>query len=236
MLPRTARIPIERVIDVEGQQPVESSRIARPFDETTRMVCAACNNGWMARLENQTKSLFDAMEGTEPLTLEERAQQTLSAWALKTAIVFDHAQGIPWQPTEMADERQHIAETSAPSENVLVWLASCFDAPPAQARLWGTRAALTTTSAKTLEASVLGATFSLGQVCLQVLYSTIPSMLEAFALQQRPAITLIWPYRDPFDWSTRNSFANEDLREFAAAIPTTLRSALSTAAPTTVGG
>jgi hypothetical protein len=226
MLPADSRLPIERIIDVEGQQLVESSRLTRPFSETTRMVCGPCNNGWMARLENETKSLFDMMEGTGPFVLEKRMQQTLAAWALKTAIVLDHAQGRPWQPTAMADEREHVARTGVPSEHVLVWLASCFDAPPAQARLWGTRAAITMTDGEHGDGHVFGATLSLGHICLQVLYSTIPGMADAHAIEERPAITLIWPFRDAFDWRSRNEFDNSGVQEFAAVMPKVLRSVL----------
>ena len=227
MVPKATRVPIERIIDVDGHERVASSRVARPFDETTRMVCANCNGGWMARLESETKTVFTAMIGNERLALEQPEQQTLAAWALKTAIVIDHAQGHPWQPTDMPDERQYLAATGAPSARVRVWLASCFDGPPAHARLWGTSLSLKSSSADSVSAPVFGATLSLGLMCFQVFYSRAPELPEVFALEERPALTLIWPYRSGFDWSSRNDFANHDFHELAAALPEILRSALA---------
>ena len=227
MVHKATRVPIDRIIDVDGHERVESSRVGRPFDETTRMVCANCNGGWMARLESATKTLFTAMTGTNPLVLEQPAQQTLAAWALKTAIVLDHAQGRPWQPSAMSDERQYLAAAGVPSAHVLVWLAACFDGPPAHARLWGTSLTLKTAGAEVVNAPVFGVTLSLGPACFQVLYSSVPEMPEAFALEERPALALIWPYRDEFDWGSRNDFANHDFHELSAALPKILKSALS---------
>lgn len=226
-VPAPTPSPIHRVVEVEGQERFESSRLGQAFSETSRTVCASCNNGWMSRLETATKELFVAMTGGGPLILDREMQQTLAAWALKTMIMHDLAQVGPWSPTDMPQELEHLACTGVPTDRVVVLLSSCLDAPPAQTRLWGTSVAVQDDPrSDTREASVLGATISLGPVCFQLLYSSIPDMAETFAREERPAITLIWPYRAPFDWTTRAEFLNHDLLQLAEAVPTIVRSAL----------
>lgn len=52
-------------------------------------VCAKCNNGWMSRLENQTKPALLAMVDGESRTLGALEQRTVARWADKTAIVHE---------------------------------------------------------------------------------------------------------------------------------------------------
>jgi len=226
-VPTSTPTPIQRIVELEGQAGFETSWLGQAFSETCRTVCAICNNGWMSRLETATKELFVAMNGGGPLTLDREMQKTLAAWALKTVIMHDLAQVGPWSPTDMPDDLKDLARTGAPSDRVVVSLSSCMDSPPAQARLWGTCVRVhDDLRSSTRDAPLLGATISLGPVCFQVLYSAIPDMPEAFAREERPAITLIWPYRAPFDWTTRAEFLNHDLLDLAEAVPTIVRSAL----------
>jgi hypothetical protein len=190
------------------------------------MVCASCNHGWMARLEADAKPILLSMAAGDPVSLGPEAQRVLAAWALKTAVVHDNAQGKPWRPTPMGAECRHLADTGIPTSNVLVWLSSCLDPPPARARLWGTTATVTTMDGELTAAEAYGATLALGPVWLQMLYTTIPDLPQAFTLEQRPAIALIWPYQQAFDWSERENFTDEGFEDLASALPGVLRSTL----------
>ena len=223
LLPADGHVPVEHVIAVDGEAPTERSFLASGFDETTRKVCATCNNGWMADLEERAKPLIRAMAADEPVILDEDAQRVLAAWALKTAIVHDCAPGGPWRPSAMSAEARHLAQTGAPTGNVLVWLSGFLDAPPARARLWGTIANVVTMDGAQVTADIYGATFSLGPVCFQIIFTAVPDMAEAFAIEERPTISLLWPYRSPFGWSERNSFADDGFEDLAAALPRILR-------------
>jgi hypothetical protein len=203
------------------------SFLANGFAETTRKVCTTCNSGWMAALEHQTKPILEAMAADEPVILDEHAQRILAAWALKTAIVHDCAQGAPWRPSAMTAEATHLAKTGVPTGNVLVWLSGFLDSPPARARLWGTTATVVTMNGERVTADIYGATLSLGPVCLQVMFTAVPEMADAFSIEERPTITLLWPYGSPFDWSERNSFADDGSEDLAAALPKILRDTFS---------
>ena len=58
-----------------------------------KFVCAGCNNGWMSRLENETKSIIESLleQTTESLSPEQ--QFTLGRWAIKCAMVFEALRG-----------------------------------------------------------------------------------------------------------------------------------------------
>jgi hypothetical protein len=159
------------------------------------------------------------MASDEPLILDEDAQRVLAAWALKTAIMLDGAQGAPWRPTTMTAESRHLVEAGTPTNNVPVWLSGFLDPQPARARQWGTTANVVTIPGEHNRADIHGATITLDALCLQVIYAAVPNLPEAFAIEERPAIDLIWPYRAPFDWSQRNSFADADFEDLAAALP-----------------
>jgi hypothetical protein len=68
----------------------------------TRKVCAACNNGWMSRLESGAKPLILGLmyQKTSILTLTDEARLVLSRWATKTAFMISRVQSmqfeLPW--------------------------------------------------------------------------------------------------------------------------------------------
>jgi hypothetical protein len=70
---------------------------------------------------------------------------------------------------------------------------------------------------------IYGATIALGPIALQVLYTTVPQLSVAYALEERPAINLIWPYRAPFDWGEREEFAGQGFANYMDALPSVLR-------------
>lgn len=220
-------IPVYHVINVDGEAPAQRSFKTRRFTETIHKVCADCNNGWMASLEERAKPLIEAMIADESLTLGQEAQGVLAAWALKTAIVLNAAQSAPWRPSVLTEEARHLAATGTATGNVLVLLSGFIDAPPARSRLWGTTAQVLTQSGERITADIYGATIALSTVCLQVMYTAVPDMADAFALEARPAIHLIWPYRAPLDWSQRNSFADDGFEGLATAVPSILRATFS---------
>jgi hypothetical protein len=57
---------------------------------TVNAVCKPCNEGWMARLENQVRPFLTPMIRDGAETVLSREQQfSLARWMLKTAMVFE---------------------------------------------------------------------------------------------------------------------------------------------------
>jgi hypothetical protein len=94
------------------------SRPAKPATLTVRSVCAACNNGWMSRLEGSAKRhLLPLIKGRES-TLLPPARQTIATWAVKTALVA----GSKFDPLPTAFYREFY-EAGRPADKTRVWLA-----------------------------------------------------------------------------------------------------------------
>jgi len=71
-----------------GIRQFDRTREVRDFNATVRSICAACNNGWMARLESEAKRVLGPMILGRAALLEPAHQEILARWAVKTALVF----------------------------------------------------------------------------------------------------------------------------------------------------
>ena len=54
-----------------------------------KAVCRPCNNGWMSKLETDSKPLIGRLIEDFPLSLHTSQQTLLARWTLKTAMVLD---------------------------------------------------------------------------------------------------------------------------------------------------
>lgn len=60
------------------------------IDDTIKMICKKCNNGWMSLLENEVKSYLTHMiRGNWPISLDKIKCENLSLWVYKTALILD---------------------------------------------------------------------------------------------------------------------------------------------------
>ncbi|HEY1680431.1 MAG TPA: hypothetical protein VGF98_02180 [Candidatus Tumulicola sp.] len=81
--------------------PVWSYSGDHSLEHTVKAFCAACNNGWMSRLEVQVAKILQPMLKAERvgIKLGYTAQLTVASWATKTALVLHQlhpaAQSIP---------------------------------------------------------------------------------------------------------------------------------------------
>jgi hypothetical protein len=68
----------EKVIDVELQ---------------VKTVCGKCNNGWMSDLEAEAKPILEQMFDDKPISLDQKQQEIIARWLMKTAMVYDSVKG-----------------------------------------------------------------------------------------------------------------------------------------------
>src|SRR4051812_11598808 len=61
-----------------------------PWTVTVGAVCARCNNGWMSRLESETKRIAEGMVRGNPQELPPREQATLAMWAALKVLVAEY--------------------------------------------------------------------------------------------------------------------------------------------------
>jgi hypothetical protein len=116
-------LPLER-IDRKGLQ------------AKVRRVCASCNGGWMARLEERAKPLLLPWVRGQRTRLLLADQQTIAVWAAKTAMMLQftpvHKGGMV-----IADNlyRELYAHQDRPPGSIRVWLGMENDQPPPGALL-----------------------------------------------------------------------------------------------------
>lgn len=60
---------------------------ARPFTATVKLVCAACNNGWLSALEADAKPVLTPLIHGESRRLPDNGRALIAAWTCKTALV-----------------------------------------------------------------------------------------------------------------------------------------------------
>jgi hypothetical protein len=67
---------------------------ARPFTTTVKMVCSACNSGWLSELEGAVKPVLQPLILGEARRLPDDDQALIAAWTCKTALVslLQHSQ------------------------------------------------------------------------------------------------------------------------------------------------
>ncbi len=96
------------------------------LQQTARVVCAGCNNGWMSDLEN--KEAKPAMAGMiqygGAVSLLPKAIASISAWAFKMTVIANAIGGLKDQPYFGTSERYHFAQTLQVPDGVQMWLFS----------------------------------------------------------------------------------------------------------------
>jgi hypothetical protein len=93
-----------------------------------KWLCPSCNNGWMSRLEDEAKPVFESVLDDKLKDLDASAQSTLARWAVKTAMVLEAVDSNRyWFYSE--DERQLMRVELALPPRTSVWIAKCVDQP-----------------------------------------------------------------------------------------------------------
>jgi hypothetical protein len=91
-----------------------------------RCVCQSCNNGWMSKLESQTKIFLQPLLIGEKSVLDISGQTTIALWSLKTAMVLE-ALDQPQKRLYTQQEREQLRKLSMIPWRTSVWLATSVD-------------------------------------------------------------------------------------------------------------
>jgi hypothetical protein len=94
------------------------------LNSKTKVVCGACNHGWMSDVENGTKSVIQRMAvSCEPTTLNTGDIEAVAQFAFLKAVVADHSHDNR-RPFFTLAERYHFRKTLEIPAGVQLWLAS----------------------------------------------------------------------------------------------------------------
>ena len=96
------------------------------LDLKAKVVCGACNKGWMSRLENEhaKPALADLIVGTKKLQISKQRARSISLFAYKTAVVSECMNRELRFPGFFPRSTRHkFRETFEIPNNVRIWVA-----------------------------------------------------------------------------------------------------------------
>jgi len=98
---------------------------ASHLDWKARVVCRACNNGWMSDLENNhaKPAMTDLILGNKRLTLTQSRARSVALFAFKTAVIFDHIRR-DRSPFFQRSSRHRFATNLVIPLGVSMWMAA----------------------------------------------------------------------------------------------------------------
>lgn len=194
----------------------DGAKISYPlklFQQTVRKVCGKCNNGWMATLEGQVKSILGPMMHDNRQTkISLREQKLIATWAVKTAFMLDHLH--PAESIVPASEYHRLYAAQQPPAGYLVWLAqrNTFYDSSGRELLAASRHQFVNFVNATDEAAaaavregaskghvVFVITFAIGYAVFQVFGHNFPGSFEV-AIPPINATQLVWPVQPDASW------------------------------------
>lgn len=91
-----------------------------------KYLCSGCNNSWMADLEQRAKAYIRPMMGDVAIPLNREAQAAISAWIMKTVMVYEClSEKDEWFYSEA--ERHAFRETRELPPYTAIWLGRCSE-------------------------------------------------------------------------------------------------------------
>ncbi|MEU0525988.1 hypothetical protein [Streptomyces niveus] len=187
---------------------------APPLNDQVKVVCAECNNGWMNRLEEDVRHFLPALIRGSSCTLDARAQQALSSWALKTLLMFQYTHRPEVRAVIPPSDYEALRELRRPTHSML-GRVGFMNYPPDDTE------PLVDTLCQGYGTAELGGvawvgTLKIGCLVLQIVRA--PEVPEGHSLtpyEGLPSLRPMWPPSEPITWP------------LAAAIPHELMAALA---------
>jgi hypothetical protein len=90
--------------------------------QTVGTVCRTCNNGWMSGLEAENIPLMGSLLHDISAPLDAAQQSLLSAWTMKTAMVFDSVNRRTRTSFYERDECKNLRLTRSIPDRVHIWM------------------------------------------------------------------------------------------------------------------
>jgi len=113
-IPRTAnkhRVGMTLVYP-DREEDVISNRTGDPHSRRIKCVCEPCNNGWMSRLQETTKSLLVPMLLGQTTMVHREGQLKLAAWCAMMVMVAEHINAEMVAIPQSDRDHLRIAETA----------------------------------------------------------------------------------------------------------------------------
>ena len=193
----------------QGRDAVANTYNQPPFQQTAKVVCRDCNNGWMSRLEEAAKPYLETMLHGRGRVLCGPAQTTLAAWALKTSMVIVASQAKGEAVIPPADHR-YLGEHGKPPSTVRVWIGAYVGTHPAVSDSYGIEARSATDGELR---SIWGTTLTFGPISFHVFGSDLPDYPDSVRFKA-PWLHQIWPTSKVFTWTRTPCCSDQQLHDW----------------------
>jgi len=201
-------------------------RAGDPLSSKVKVVCAACNNGWMSALQNNAKPhLIPMFQGFRSM-LDAAAQTQIAAWiamATTTAEYLTHGAG---QPSISESDRAHLMKEHEPSSSWRIWIGRHRGAWPGQ---WA-RASFSILEADEIPSAVSrndrspttqATTFTVGNLYVHAMSSRYPDVVQGWDWRTAPTanrcLFQIWPIVSPLAFWPLSDISEQDAQSFSTA-------------------
>lgn len=184
-----------------------------------KRVCAACNNGWLHKLENKAKPLLTRPIQGDPTTLHFMDVHTIAAWAYKTCILADLASSrlLGALPFRWLGQRQH------PPDDVVVTLAVYGGVRyPQFACSKPVHYRVSSRSTGELDLNAYLITIGIGHLVFQVFGHHIRNVVDLAPTDwKRSYSRILWPPPPSVKWPPLRTLDDEKLFRFAGTAQAT---------------
>jgi hypothetical protein len=186
---------------------------AKLATQTVKRVCRACNNGWMADLENQARAPLTAVLDAQAMTLVPSEQGALARWALKTATACDLCNPQPAAPQAF---RTELVGGGDPPDGIVVFIARYTgQRHPLLSGGW-TRQVRIAVGGRPSMVHMMQLTVAIGSVVFGVFGHGLAGTVDLRPVGWKAKYAqVVWPIAAPVRWPPRVSLDDDDLRRFA---------------------
>ena len=183
------------------------------IDVRVRCVCKACNHGWMSDLEGYAKRVIGPLMQDVGFNLDQSAQATISAWSVKTAMVFEFVSKMrPHFYSQV--ERENLRQSCGLPAETAVWAGRYSHTH----WLFVDAHKMSNPKYNSVFSEALVATFAIGRLVVQVLTSRLKpgaageGSLPPETRRTHGYLSQIWPISSPIvRWPPAMSFTDSGI-------------------------
>ncbi len=172
---------------------------APPLNEQVKVVCSECNSGWMNQLEENVRRFLPDLIRGNPCDLDAGAQRALSAWSLKTMLMFQHTHPADVRGVIPADDFRTFHEVREPTRSMLGRIGFMNHPPDDSVPLVDTMCQ----GYATTETSGVAWISTLKIGCMVVQIVRAPDVAEGKRLapfEVMPSLHPMWPTEELIQW------------------------------------
>jgi len=186
-------------------------RAGDPLNSQVRVVCGACNSGWMGRLQNMAKPFLIPLFNGSPILIGAEAQTTIALWIAMATMTGEHLSRDPKQITIPHSERDWLMHNQTVPGGWRIWIGRY------QRRSWPgqwVRATFPILSSETLPPSITPddrlpntqtTAFVVGKLFVSVMSGPFPEITRGWDWRSAPrassCLQQIWPMlKAPIYW------------------------------------